>query len=226
MQRMNKKIEVTVIIPVKDVDQYLSQAISSVLNQESAECTVVVVDAGSAKPIIISEPYLSDSRVQLIRSNTPLTAGGARNMGLTYCKTEYLAFLDADDLWPLDRTKLMLSKFEHSKVKVVVGLVQNFSSDTTNQRLKVDQNIKTALLAGGILMKREILEEVGIFDPTLQSGEFIDWFQRIKSAGIICGYIDHIVLQRRIHSESTTARQIHDRPDYLKVVRKWMIQKN
>ena len=75
-------------------------------------------------------------------------------------------------------------------------------------------------------MKKEILNRIGIFDASLQSGEFIDWFQRIKLAGIKCGYIDHIVLERRIHGESTTAGQIHDRPDYLKVVRKWMNQKN
>jgi len=223
---MNKKVEISVVIPVKDVDKYLNQAISSVLNQESVDCSVVVVDAGSKNLIKISEPFDNDSRVSLIRSETPLTAGGARNLGLMHCRTEILAFLDADDLWPLDRSKLMLEKFEDSSVQVVVGLVQNFGSEATNHTFIINQNKKMALLAGGILIKKEILNRIGLFDASLQSGEFIDWFQRIKLAGVKCGYIDHIVLERRIHGESTTAGQIHNRPDYLKVVRKWMNQKN
>ena len=223
---MNKKVEISVVIPVKDMDKYLNQAISSVLNQRSVDCSVVVVDAGSKNLIKISEPFDNDSRVSLIRSETPLNAGGARNLGLLHCHTEFLAFLDADDLWPLDRSKLMLEKFEDSSVQVVIGLVQNFGSETTSHTFIVDQNKKKALLAGGILIKREILNRIGLFDVSLQSGEFIDWFQRIKLAGIKFGYIDHIVLERRIHGESTTAGQIHDRPDYLKVVRKWMNQKN
>jgi glycosyltransferase involved in cell wall biosynthesis len=223
---MNKKVEITVIIPVKDMDKFLNQAISSVLNQESVDCSVLVVDAGSKDLIKISEPFDNDSRVSLIRSETPLTAGGARNLGLMHCRGEILAFLDADDLWPMNRSKLMLEKFQDSSVQVVIGLVQNFGSETTKLSFIVDENKKQALLAGGILIKREVLNHIGLFDASLQSGEFIDWFQRIESAGIKCGYVDHIVLERRIHGESTTARQIHDRLDYLKVVRKWMNQKS
>jgi glycosyltransferase involved in cell wall biosynthesis len=223
---MNKAVEISVIIPVKDIDKFLSQAIYSVLNQESADCSVLVVDAGSKKLIKIPEPFDNDSRVSLIRSETPLTAGGARNLGLMHCRGEILAFLDADDLWPLDRSRLMLKKFEDTSVQVVVGLVQNFGSETTKHTFIVDPNKKQALLAGGILIRRRVIKRIGLFDATLQSGEFIDWFQRIKSAGIKCAYVDHIVLERRIHGESTTAGQIHGRLDYLKVVRTWMSQKN
>jgi glycosyltransferase involved in cell wall biosynthesis len=226
MQKMSINEQITVVIPVRDLDKYLNEAIISVLNQESVECNIVVVDAGSTEKIKISSPFNNDSRVRLIRSETPLTAGGARNLGLEHCNTKYLAFLDADDVWPLDRSSVMIKKFINTNIKVVVGMVQNFGSETSKNVLIVDETRKRALLAGGILMKTEVLREIGFFDPTLQSGEFIDWFQRIKSANIECSYIDHLVLERRIHDESTTAGQIHDRPDYLKVVRAWMNQKN
>jgi hypothetical protein len=120
----------------------------------------------------------------------------------------------------------MIKEFINTNIKVVVGMVQNFGSDASKSVLIIDETRKRALLAGGILMKSEVLQEIGFFDPTLQSGEFIDWFQRIKSADIECSYIDALVLERRIHDESTTAGQIHDRPDYLKVVRAWMNQKS
>ena len=218
--------QITVVIPVRDLDKYLDEAISSVLNQESVDCKIVVVDAGSIEKIKIPSPFNHDSRVRLIRSETPLTAGGARNLGLEHCKTKYLAFLDSDDVWPLDRSSVMIKEFINTNINVVVGMVQNFGSDAAKRVLIVDETRKRALLAGGILMKSEVLQEIGIFDPTLQSGEFIDWFQRIKSADIACSYIDALVLERRIHDESTTAGQIHDRPDYLKVVRAWMNQKS
>jgi glycosyltransferase involved in cell wall biosynthesis len=217
---------IDVVIPVRDVDKYLEQAINSVLEQQSVNCKVFVVDAGSLSPIRLPTDISKNPRVQIFRSESPLTAGGARNLGLKYSENTYVGFLDSDDLWPKGRCKTMLSELENEESLLVLGRVENFHSDLLSQKLALGENGKPAFLAGGILFKRKLLDQIGTFNANLTAGEFIDWFQRIETAEIPYKIIEQITLHRRVHLESTSAKQINDRPDYLKVVRTWMNQKN
>ncbi len=217
---------IDVVIPVRDLDKYLEESIYSVLEQESVRCNVIVVDAGSHNPIKLPTNIGKDTRVEIVRSEVPLTAGGARNLGLKYTKNSYIGFLDADDLWPSSRCRTMLLELENGKQLLVLGRVENFHSDVVSQKLALGKNGKPAFMAGGILFKRELLNQIGMFNDQVAVGEFIDWFQRIKSAEIPYKIIEELSLRRRIHIESSTAKQINNRLDYLKVVRTWMKQKD
>ena len=217
---------IDVVIPVRDLDKYLEQSINSVLEQESVNCNVIVVDAGSLNPIKLPANIAQDARVQIIRSDSPLTAGGARNLGLTYTQSAYIGFLDGDDIWPSGRCKVMLLELENEEALLVLGRIENFHSDILSKKLALGENGKPAFSAGGILFKRELLDQIGFFNNQITVGEFIDWFQRIVTAGIPYKIIDVIALRRRVHVESTSAKIINNRLDYLKVVRTWMQQKD
>jgi glycosyltransferase involved in cell wall biosynthesis len=83
---------VTVVIPVWDAYvQFLGEAVESV-KRNSADTSIVVVDNASSVPV----PELDGC--QTVRSSRRLTVGGARSMGLESVPTEYVVFLDADDL--------------------------------------------------------------------------------------------------------------------------------
>jgi glycosyltransferase involved in cell wall biosynthesis len=217
---------IDVVIPVRDLDKYLEQSINSVLEQESVSCNVIVVDAGSLNPIKLPTNIAQDSRVQIVRSESPLTAGGARNLGLTYTRNTFIGFLDGDDIWPSGRCKAMLLELENEESLLVLGRIENFHSDLLSKKLALGENGKPAFSAGGILFKRELLDQIGFFNHQLTVGEFIDWFQRIVTAEIPYKIIDALALRRRVHVESTSAKIINDRLDYLKVVRTWMQQKD
>jgi glycosyltransferase involved in cell wall biosynthesis len=217
---------IDVVIPVRDLDKYLEQSINSVLEQESVSCNVIVVDAGSLNPIKLPTNFAQDPRVQIVRSESPLTAGGARNLGLTYTRNTFIGFLDGDDIWPSGRCKAMLLELENEESLLVLGRIENFHSDILSKKLALGENGKPAFLAGGILFKRELLDQIGFFNSQLTVGEFIDWFQRIVTAEIPYKIIDALALRRRVHVESTSAKIINDRLDYLKVVRTWMQQKD
>lgn len=217
---------IDVVIPVRDLDKYLEQSINSVLEQESVSCNVIVVDAGSLNPIQLPTNIAQDGRVQIVRSESPLTAGGARNLGLTYTRNTFIGFLDGDDIWPSGRCKAMLLELENQKALLVLGRIENFHSDVLSKKLALGENGKPAFSAGGILFKRELLDQIGFFNNQITVGEFIDWFQRIVTAGIPYKIIDVIALRRRVHVESTSAKIINNRLDYLKVVRTWMQQKD
>ena len=220
------KSKIDVIIPIKEIDEFLEETLDSVFNQREVSCFVTLVDAGSKIPIEIPEKFKEDSSIQIFRSEIPLTAGGARNLGMQKTSCSVVSFLDADDTWPPERFIKLLNALQENEKKLALGLLQNFYSDVDSKYLKLPESGKPAYLAGGVMFNRELWDTVGEFDYKLNPGEFLDWFQRIKKKNIPFQIIDSISLNRRIHRKSTTANQIENRTDYIKAVRTWMNQKN
>jgi glycosyltransferase involved in cell wall biosynthesis len=209
---------IDVIIPCRDVDDYLSEAIASALGQEGVTTHVIVVDAGSREPLVLDLEWAVHERVTLVRSEVGLLCGGARNAGLAVADAEFIAFLDADDLWQPERCRILLDALKNTDI--AMGQIEHFSNQRTD--LKVPGGIEAALVAGGILLARADFGRVGPFDEELRAGEFIDWFNRARVAGLTTTTVPVIALRRRVHTASITATQMEARMDYLKVVRRWM----
>ena len=220
------KFEIDVIIPIQDIDEYLEETLDSIFNQREVQCFVTLVDAGSKIPIEIPGKFKKNSSIQIFRSEIPLTAGGARNLGMQKTSSSIVSFLDADDTWPPERCAKLLKVLQDNENKLALGLLHNFYSDEDSKYLALPKGGQPAYLAGGVMFKRELWSMVGEFDSKLNPGDFLDWFQRFKKINMPFQIIDSISLNRRIHKKSTTANQIENRADYIKVVRAWMNQKN
>jgi len=209
---------IDVIIPCRDVDAYLGEAIASAINQDGVITHVIVVDAGSREPLVLDPEWAGHDRVTLVRSEEGLLCGGARNVGLGAARSPFLSFLDADDLWQPERCRILLDVLKNTAI--AMGQIEHFSNQPTD--LKVPGGIEAALVAGGILLARADFDRVGPFDEELRAGEFIDWFNRARVAGLTTTTVPVIALRRRVHTASITATQMEARMDYLKVVRRWM----
>lgn len=90
---------ISIIIPVYNVDRYLSQCLDSVLNQRyDGDYEVICVDDGSTdgSPAILEEYADKDYRIKIIRQENR-GLGGARNTGLRTASGQYVWFVDSDD---------------------------------------------------------------------------------------------------------------------------------
>jgi glycosyltransferase involved in cell wall biosynthesis len=212
------EITVDVIIPCRDVDDYLSEAIASAIGQVGVITNVIVVDAGSTVPIVLAPEWAEHERVTLVRSAKGLLCGGARNAGIARASADVITFLDADDRWNPERTRKLLDAL--SPGRMVMGQIEHFSDGQTG--LNVPAGIEVALVAGGMLIGRADFDRVGLFDEDLRAAEFIDWFNRARVAGVAVTQVTEVSLSRRVHAASSTATQMEARMDYLKVVRRWM----
>lgn len=92
--------EVSVIIPVYNVEPYLRECLDSVLNQSFMDIEVICVDDGSTdgSVAVLNEYAAKDGRVQVVEAKHK-NAGAARNIGYSRSKGKYLLFLDADDVF-------------------------------------------------------------------------------------------------------------------------------
>lgn len=88
----------SVIIPLYNKEQYITQTIQSILNQTYNDFEIIVVDDGSTDGSLIEIENFNDERMQIIsQKNAGVSA--ARNRGIEESSYDLIAFLDADDEW-------------------------------------------------------------------------------------------------------------------------------
>lgn len=101
----------SVIIPLYNKEIYIAETVQSVLNQSFENFELIIVDDGSTdKSLEIVRSY-KDDRIK-IYSQENKGAGAARNYGAELAKADYIAFLDADDLWNTNHLKTLKESIE------------------------------------------------------------------------------------------------------------------
>ena len=114
------KPQLSVIIPVFKVEDYLERCVKSVLTQDYRDLEVILVDDGSPDrcPQICDELAETDERIIVIhKPNGGLSS--ARNAGIEKATGEYLAFLDSDDQWAEGKLKTLMSEVVQSSADIV-----------------------------------------------------------------------------------------------------------
>lgn len=98
---MEKRMEISVVIPVFNKERYIKRTLMSVLSQNMKPAEILVVDDGSTDNSAEIVKSINDSRIHLIQQEN---AGecGARNTGINAAENEIVALLDADDEWKPD----------------------------------------------------------------------------------------------------------------------------
>lgn len=125
---------VTVVIPTNR-SQFLDEAINSVLSQ-TIKCDLLIVDDG-ANPSIKSQINDKFPGIKIIRHDKNLGLPTARNTGVRNCKTEFLVFLDCDDILEPDFCKEMVKECRRSKTSAEICLPKIFFSSNFPTRKKL-----------------------------------------------------------------------------------------
>ena len=133
---------ISIIVPIYNVEKYLSKCIDSIINQTLENIEIILVNDGSTDSCAeIIESYANkDNRIKVIHKKN----GGqssARNMGLDIAKGEYIGFVDSDDYVSLDLYKDVIESFNSDIDFVSWGI----SSD--EEELKIENNNKTLFRA-------------------------------------------------------------------------------
>lgn len=125
---MNTLDLVSIITPSYNCSRYIEQTIKSVQNQTYKNWELLITDDCSTDSSvqIIESIAVSDSRIKLFRLSQNSGAGAARNNSIRNAQGRYIAFLDSDDMWKVDKLEKQLKfmkdngfKFVHSYTTVV-----------------------------------------------------------------------------------------------------------
>jgi glycosyltransferase involved in cell wall biosynthesis len=112
--------EVSVVIPVYNKEPHIERCLSSVLGQTYRNFEVLMIDDASTDGSLQQLQRANDSRVRILRRQTPGPGGyAARNLGIREARSPWVAFLDADDEWStehLARTRELMAEFPRAEV--------------------------------------------------------------------------------------------------------------
>lgn len=214
---------VSVILPCYNAAAYLAQSLDSVFAQTPAPDEVIVIDDGSTDGSAAIAMGYGDARVICHRQENQGIAA-TRNRGLSLAGGELVAFLDADDLWPPDSLGTRLRRLQaEPALDGVFGQVECFISPELPEAMRATlfcpQGTQAGRMAGSLLLRRRVFEQVGEFDAGLQVGELLDWIARADEFGVRLAEVDTVVLRRRIHGANTVLRAQRLQADYLRVLR-------
>ena len=217
LESMEGRLEmslVSIMMPCFNARPYLEETVACLRAQEG-EWELIVVDDGS-----------TDGSAELIRQLLPEAKllkgdhqgiGTALNIALKEAQGEYLAWIDADDLWVEGKLAAQIRALKENPKwdGCFVGVDQFFHPPRPNQSPpQID-----GLHRGALLIRREAFDRVGRFREDVKIGEFIDWCSRAKDTGVFLGQLSQKLYRRRIHSTNTMGASTTDKRDYLKVLK-------
>jgi len=162
----------SVIIPVYNMEKFIKRAINSVLLQNIDNFELIVVDDGSTDEGAVVIEGIDDPRIKLIKQPNKGVAS-ARNTGVLNAKGEWVAFLDADDLWGtehLSELKDLIKKFPDagmvctSSREVINGGDTSFLDIGHKEIHKKIDYFKSASVQIGIVHTSSVAIEKKIFE--------------------------------------------------------------
>ncbi|MDQ2920430.1 MAG: glycosyltransferase, partial [Acidobacteriota bacterium] len=213
---MNPAPIVSIVMPAYNAAPYISETLNSVFGQTFTDYEVIVVNDGSPDTVELEralEPYLS--RIRYIKQKN-LGAGAARNEGLRAAQGEFIAFLDADDLWLPTYLEEQLKFIRENDFDLVCADAMHFGDSPLAGKTYMEAFMETAPLAGevtflglvsaeqslitsGIVARRAAIIEVGLFDEGLRNSQDFDLWLRLVRHGFRLAYQRQLLLRYRCH---------------------------
>jgi len=214
---------ISVIVPAFNSSAYLKDAVNSVLQQTYAPIELIVVDDGSTDATREILAGFSGELEYVYQPNSGI--GAARNRGVEESSGEFLAFLDADDLWLQDKLRMQMDIFDHEpETQVVYGQAEQFCSPELDE----DERRKLAHISGqriaapvptAMLIRRQAFETVGPFDTSLRIGVEMEWYGRLCDRSLNMVMLDELLFRRRLHLSNTNRIFRHEQRERLLVLR-------
>jgi glycosyltransferase involved in cell wall biosynthesis len=207
---------VSVVIPAYNSGRFLGEAIRSVLDQNYRPIEVIVVDDGSTDDTVVVARSFGEPVQTIAQPHSGI--GAARNRAIASARGEYLAAIDADDLWmPEKLSRQTAALAADPTVDMVAGQTVEFR--TAADGCIVESPPASGIVIGAMLIRMEAFHRVGWMRTDLRLGEFIDWMARAQEAGLRMTRMDETVLRRRIHDSNTGIRERGSRSEYAAVVK-------
>jgi glycosyltransferase involved in cell wall biosynthesis len=215
---------ISCIVPVFNGERYLAEALESILKQSYRPLEIIVADDGSTDGTReVVQRYGAQVRYLHQPNSRPAIA---RNLGLGAATGEFVAFLDADDLWHPEKLERQMARFQaRPELHLCVTHVQNFwipELRDEEERFRSHRLSKPmpGYVTVTLLARRSLFEAVGPFNAALRHGDSTDWFLRAAEHGAVMELLPDVLSYRRLH-QTNRSRLLasNSRDEFLKIVK-------
>jgi len=222
-------VQVSVIIPVRNAEKYVYEAVESALAQPETGEVILIEDASLDNSLqACKELAQKFEKVRLLQHEDRKNhgAGASRNLGIRNAKFEFIAFLDADDFFLPNRFSVPMQIFEVDPraegVYEAVGTY--FENEEARQRWGRRKTLTTMMErvqpenffelqdpigsfgycpTGGWVVKRSVFEKTGLFDEHLRLHQDTVMNAKLAAVGrMVAGRLEEPVSMRRVHDHN------------------------
>lgn len=207
---------ISVIIPAYNCEKTILATVESVQKQNFSDFEIIVINDGSTDKTLERLDSITDKRVKIFSyQNAGVCA--ARNRGIFHAKGDYIAFVDADDLWTPDKLKLQLAALkENPEAGVAYSWTYYFMDGQEDVLFPGNQvyytgNVYAQLLVNNFLangsnplIRKKAIESVGEFDPACTPCEDWDLYLRLAGRWSFVVVPKHQILYRQSSSSASS----------------------
>lgn len=219
---------VSIIVPVYNGALFLAEALDSILAQTYDSIEVIVVDDGSTDATAEVAKRYHDKIHYLHQKNQG--PGAARNLGIKQAAGEFLAFLDADDMWAPEKLREQVDYLtSHPESHCVAvkfrHIIEPDAQDLVKYRQEWLEEERVTRLFSGLVARRSVFDRVGLLDTKLRIAEDVEWLTRLDEAGISCHAIHHTLVYKRVHKNNLSHQTKEMLADTIAALRKGIHRK-
>lgn len=197
---------VSIILPIKNGERFLEQALDSVFRQTYTHFELIVIDDGS-----------TDRSAAIARAREGvrfLTCEGrgvasAWNTGIAAARARLVAFQAQDDLWLPDKLRVQVA-YMQARPEVDYSLTRAHTFLEPGDdippgcRRELLGHDGFGLLMEALMVRKTAFDRIGLFNTELKTAQDGDWFARAADGGLRMGRIEQVLLKRRIHNANAT----------------------
>ena len=161
---------VSIIITAFNYGRYIERALRSCLDQSipNSQYEIIIVnDCSTDNTVAILDNYQNDARIYHLEKNVGLSA--ARNFGVRKAKGQYVVFLDADDYLHRETIQVQKLFLEENHSLNAVAIDYFLVDDLENHRERINAQEKP--IACGIMFRKDLLIEIGLYDENFKARE-------------------------------------------------------
>ena len=196
---------ISVVLPVRNGERHLAVALESVRAQTLAPDEIVLVDHGSTdRTREIAEGFAGVRVVPLSGGSQ----GDAFNAGIAAATGTLVAFQSDDDVWLPRRLERQTALLASTGAAGCVGLTEFFlepgETPPPGFRAETLDGPRAVRLPEALLAERALFERLGGWRPEIGTSGDVDWFARVRDAGVELAVLDEVVVRKRVHGGAVT----------------------
>jgi glycosyltransferase involved in cell wall biosynthesis len=220
-----KESLISCIVPVFNGERYLGEALDSILAQTYRPLKIIVADDGSTDGTAKLAAGYGERITYLRQSNQGYAA--AKNLGLSAAEGDFIAFLDADDLWQPEKLARQMARLqERPDIDLCFTRYENFwmpelAEEEHHYRGHPLSEPQSAWSISTLMMHRVVFERFGNFQDGTRGLENMTWFLRASGRGAFIEVLSDILMYRRFNAESFTRDHARLFDNFFPILKEW-----
>jgi glycosyltransferase involved in cell wall biosynthesis len=212
---------VTVVLPVRNGELFLAEAIESVLVQDYRPFELIVVDGGSTdRSTEIARAYDGVRCEEQVGQGLP----NAWNQGVGAARGALIAFISSDDRWTPDKLSRQVGRMIREPELAYTNTMLRFFLEPG---CNIPRGFNASLLGQDLVGRmpetlvawRETFEAVGRFNERYAAAQDVDWFLRAQESDLPTAVVPSVLLHKRVHDSNLSSDTAVNTPALLQILR-------